>query len=269
MLEKGAVRPAKNVRPDRYARMRTSLRFHNRVTAMIKTISYLRAGIMLAMSALSLTTALAASAVPDTLAQRALACTACHDREHRATSEAWFPRIAGKPAGYLYNQLINFREGRRRYPMMTYMVDHLSDAYLLELAQYFSALNLPYPPVSSPVLPAVRLARGRMLVEKGDATLDLPACASCHGATLTGLVPAVPGLVGLPREYLVAQLGAWKTALRRAAAPDCMAEIAKRLTPDDVSAVTDWLSTRPIPAKPAPATRLPSRPVLACGSMSH
>jgi len=229
----------------------------------------LLAGFMVTLSMLNLSTARAASAVPDTLAQRALACTACHEQEHRATSEAWFPRIAGKPAGYLYNQLINFREGRRRYPMMTYMVDHLSDAYLLELAQYFSALNLPYPSVPSSQLPPDRLARGRMLVEKGDVTLDLPACASCHGATLTGLVPAVPGLLGLPREYLVAQLGAWKTGLRRAAAPDCMAQITKRLTPDDVSAVTDWLSSRPIPAKPAPGTRLPSRPVLACGSMAH
>jgi cytochrome c553 len=30
-------------------------------------------------------------------------------------------RIAGKPAGYLYNQLLNFRDGRRNYPLMTYI----------------------------------------------------------------------------------------------------------------------------------------------------
>lgn len=89
---------------------------------------------------------MAAAAQPqihDTMAQRALACAACHGKEGRATRDGYFPRIAGKPAGYLYNQLINFREGRRRYPLMTYMVGHLSDAYLAEMAQYFSELDVP------------------------------------------------------------------------------------------------------------------------------
>jgi cytochrome c553 len=88
----------------------------------------------------------AGPSVPDTIAQRAIACTACHGKEGRATSDGYYPRIAGKPAGYLHNQLMNFREGRRQYPLMTYMVDHLSDAYLLEIAGYFASLHLPYPP---------------------------------------------------------------------------------------------------------------------------
>jgi cytochrome c553 len=43
--------------------------------------------------------------VPDTTAQRVQACTTCHGKEGRATNQGYFPRIAGKPAGYLYNQL--------------------------------------------------------------------------------------------------------------------------------------------------------------------
>ena len=39
----------------------------------------------------------------------------------------------------------------------------------------------------------------------------------------------VPGLLGLPVDYLNAQLGAWRTGARRAEAPDCMAQIAQRL----------------------------------------
>jgi cytochrome c553 len=68
--------------------------------------------------------------VPDTIAQRVVACTTCHGKEGRATNEGYFPRIAGKPAGYLYNQLVNFRDGRRDYPLMTYLVEHLTDSYL-------------------------------------------------------------------------------------------------------------------------------------------
>ena len=45
----------------------------------------------------------------DTLQQRVKPCTSCHGNEGRATREGYFPRIAGKPAGYLFNQLLNFR----------------------------------------------------------------------------------------------------------------------------------------------------------------
>ena len=55
----------------------------------------------------------AAHTVPDTMAQRVLACTLCHGEQGRSTNAGYFPRIAGKPAGYLYNQLVHFRAGRR------------------------------------------------------------------------------------------------------------------------------------------------------------
>src|SRR5215831_1683408 len=71
--------------------------------------------------------------VPDTLKQRLQACFACHGPEGRATPDGFFPRIAGKPAGYLYNQLQNFRGGRRANATMTYLVDLMSDEYLHEI----------------------------------------------------------------------------------------------------------------------------------------
>lgn len=205
--------------------------------------------------------------VPDTIAQRVQACTLCHGKEGRATNEGYFPRIAGKPAGYLYNQLINFREGRRSNATMTYLVEHLSDAYLLEIASYFSALDLPYPP--PPVTPASKqeLARGDALVHLGDAARGIPACVACHGAKLAGAVPAIPGLLGLPRDYLAAQFGGWRTGQRKASSPDCMARITAMLTPDDVSAVATWLATQAVPshAKPALTVALPLP--IPCGSV--
>ena len=50
---------------------------------------------------------------PDTMAARVLACASCHGAEGEGTSDIYFPRLAGKPAGYLYNQLVAFRDGRR------------------------------------------------------------------------------------------------------------------------------------------------------------
>ncbi|MDO5623409.1 MAG: c-type cytochrome [Pseudomonadota bacterium] len=206
------------------------------------------------------------------MAQRMLACTACHGEQGRAGPDGYYPRLAGKPAGYLYHQLLNFREGRRHYGPMTRLVDPLTDAYLLEIAQYFASLHVPYPPPAQPAAPppAPVLARGERLAHQGDAALRLPACAQCHGSTLMGALPDVPGLLGLPADYLLAQLGGWKTGQRRAHEPDCMADVVQRLSDADAYAVVTWLATRPVPAdtRPAPAlpAPVPGAPELKCGT---
>ncbi len=204
---------------------------------------------------------------PQAMAKRVLACTTCHGREGRATSEGYFPRIAGKPAGYLYNQLLNFRDGRRTYGPMTYLIDHLSDAYLLEIAQHFAGLELPYPPPQTRGASPEMLARGKALVFDGARDRDIPACAQCHGKTLTGVSPAVPGLLGLPRDYLNGQLGAWRTRQRHAAAPDCMATIAGNLTPQEIDGISTWLSSQPVPANSRPASAHAGPLPMTCGSI--
>jgi cytochrome c553 len=231
---------------------------------MPRLLSSLLCIALLASSAASRATA--ASLPKDPMAQRTLACTECHGKEGRAGPDGYYPRIAGKPAGYLYNQLLHFREGRRHYGLMARLLDPLSDEYLMEIARHFAALDVPYPPPAAASLSVVELARGRQLALKGDKAAKLPACAECHGRALTGVLPAAPGLLGLPRDYLNAQLGAWRTGQRRAHAPDCMADIARRLSPEDLAAVAGWLAAQPVPrnAKPAPAPRKP--PATACGS---
>src|SRR6266496_3825766 len=95
----------------------------------------------------------------DTMAQRTLACTPCHGKEGRAGPDGYYPRIAGKPAGYLYNQLLNFRDGRRHYGLMARLLDPLTDTYLLEIAQHFASLELPYAAPRSPSVPDAVLQR--------------------------------------------------------------------------------------------------------------
>jgi cytochrome c553 len=200
-------------------------------------------------------TAHAAPPAPDTMAQRVQACTACHGEQGRAAADGYYPRIAGKPAGYLFNQLTGFRDGRRHYALMVNLIEPLSgpagEAYLREIAAHFAAIDLPYPAPQPPTASPEMLARGRTLALQGDAALGVPACAACHGSALIGVQPATPGLLGLPRDYVNAQLGGWRTGNRRALAPDCMAEVAKALAPQDIGAVSQWLAAQPVPA-PAP-----------------
>jgi cytochrome c553 len=219
--------------------------------------------LLLAVAALAVR---AAPVFEDTMAQRVLACSACHGKEGRAGPDGYYPRIAGKPAGYLYNQLLNFRDGRRHYGLMARLLDPLSDAYLLEIAQHFASLDLPYPAPQPPTVPAATLQRGEEIVLRGDAASGVPSCVQCHGEALTGVLPTTPGLLGLPRDYLNAQLGAWRTGQRQAHAPDCMAEVARRLRLEDLSAATAWLASRALTASTRPASALAKPPPMACGS---
>lgn len=205
---------------------------------------------------------------PNTMAARVAACTACHGEQGRAGADGYYPRLAGKPQDYLYQQLLHFRDGDRIYRPMTHLLAPLPDAYLYEIAGYFAAQHAPYPPPARGPASSALLERGRLLTQQGDPARDVPACVACHGARLSGLGPAIPGLLGLPRDYIGAQIGSWRGDLRRAAAPDCMAEVSKRLTPEDVAAVAAWLSSLPVtePYVPEAAESL-SLP-LACGSQT-
>ena len=215
---------------------------------------------------------LQAQALPfeDTMAQRTLACTGCHGPQGRSGPDGYYPRLAGKPAGYLYNQLVNLQQGRRNYPLMQSLLAPLDDAYLRTLAEYFAELQIPYPPPTAQSTDKALLARGQELVSRGDPALQIPACVQCHGSALTGTQPSVPGLLGLPRDYLNAQLGSWQNGQRQAQAPDCMADIAKRLGDADVHALSTWLSSQTVPVVSTAAARkpplAPGAKEIRCGS---
>ncbi|MBN3787916.1 c-type cytochrome [Burkholderia sp. Ac-20353] len=211
----------------------------------------------------------ATAPAPDTMEARVMGCAACHGAHGEGTDNDYFPRLSGKPAGYLYRQLRAFRDGGRKYPPMNYLLAYLPDAYLRQIAEYFASQHPPFRPPAAPAVDAQVLAHGKALVTDGDHARGVPACATCHGRELTGMSPAIPGLVGLHATYIGAQLGAWRYGTRRAAAPDCMHDIATRLSDSDITAVAAWLAAQPAPADPTPIAEDRSRLPLACGSVAN
>ncbi|BDT60209.1 cytochrome c [Massilia varians] len=196
---------------------------------------------------------------------RVQGCVTCHGQQGEGTANGYFPRIAGKPAGYLYNQLIAFRNGTRHYPPMNYLVAYLPDAYLKEMAEHFAALRPAYPPQERPAVNST-MARGEALVVKGDASKGIPACIACHGKALTGMEPGIPGLAGLRPAYIAGQLTRWKVGERKAAEPDCMKRIANRLSDEDISAVAAYLAHQTPPTTTSPEPSNLVRMPFACGS---
>ena len=233
--------------------------FSNPWQALLKAARLVAAGLLLCSTAHG--SAAEAAPFADTMAERTRSCTACHGAQGRAGPDGYYPRLAGKPADYLYNQLTGFQQGRRHYAPMERLISTLDARYLREIADYFSALTLPYAApknAASQSLNAASAKRAQTLVRNGDAARGLPACAQCHGTALTGTRPDVPGLLGLPADYINAQLGGWRNGQRAALAPDCMAKVVQRLSPDDISALADWLSAQTLPSSDKPADRRPA-----------
>lgn len=226
------------------------------------------AAVLFGVAMLISTTSRAADApsVPDTLQQRIATCTTCHGvhGEGRPGDRNYFPRLAGKPAGYLARQLQDFQSGLRKYAPMEYTVRQLSPTYMREIAEYFAAQQVPYSRSPVPSVSPAELQRGLQLISKGDPARKIPACASCHGSQLTGVEPSTPGLVGLPYDYISAQLGSWRTHTRAMAAPDCMALVASRLSASDITAVAAELASRQLPADTRPQPAGSVTPPLPC-----
>jgi len=204
------------------------------------------------------------ASAPDTMAARAQGCSTCHGPNGEGSNDPYFPRIAGKPAGYLFNQLRNFRDGRRSYPPMNYLLAYLHDDYLKEFADYFA---------TQPIIdhaPAMTVsgagALGQHLALQGDRTRGIPACILCHGPRLTGIEPGIPGLAGLNPRYIAAQLVSWRVGTRRAAEPDCMHSIASRLSEAEIGQVSAWLAAQPLPSPLTPAAMGAWKTPIACGS---
>ncbi|MBO9647703.1 MAG: c-type cytochrome [Variovorax sp.] len=202
----------------------------------------------------------------DSMEARVQGCVTCHGQSGQGTENGYFPRIAGKPAGYLYNQLVAFRDGTRHYAPMNYLVAYLPDAYLKEIAQHFASQRPPFAPGEAMKVDPEALRRGATLVAAGDSGKGIPACVACHGVGLTGMEPGIPGLVGLRPTYVVAQLTRWRVGERHAAEPDCMKRVATRLSDADMNAVAAFLSQQGAPKDPSPEPANLVRMPLACGS---
>lgn len=202
----------------------------------------------------------------DSIEARVQGCVTCHGQSGQGTADGYFPRIAGKPAGYLYNQLVAFRDGTRKYPPMNYLVAYLPNPYLREIAEYFAKQRPAFAAKEAPVTDPSAMARGKALVTAGDPGKQIPACVACHGVGLTGMNPGIPGLVGLRAAYIVAQLTRWRVGDRHAMEPDCMKRIASRLSEPDVAAVAAWLSLQEPPKDASPESSNLVRMPLACGS---
>lgn len=181
---------------------------------------------------------------------QAWSCASCHGAAGQGNLST--PRLAGQPAAYLKKQLQDFASGQRHNDSMALVARALTADEMDKVAHYYAAIDLRTQ--AAPTLGG-DLARGRELAEKGDWKTDVPACFSCHGTAGEGVAPGFPALAGQKPDYLFAQLAAWHAGERKNSPQRLMDGIAKRMSPQDMRSVADYLGALPARAGGAVASQ--------------
>lgn len=130
--------------------------------------------------------------------RKAEACATCHGRNGNAAAPGT-PSLAGQPAYFTHWQLIKYRDGRRKDPVMAPLAGILSDADMADLSAYYALQRATRRPA---VTDPARVEAGRQLAARYH-------CTSCHRPGLTGQEQAAR-LAGQDFDYLLRLLRGFK-----------------------------------------------------------
>jgi cytochrome c553 len=163
------------------------------------------------------------------------ACVSCHGASGNSTI-AVNPKLSGQPEAYLYKQLVNFTSPLRNNPVMTTYAKMLTDDEKKNIAAYLST----QAPKAGAAKNKDSIELGKKIYRGGIAEKHVPACASCHGPAGGGIPAQYPRLAGQHQDYTGAQLTAFRADGRKNSAE--MSTIAKRLSDDEIKAVSDYVA---------------------------
>ena len=199
--------------------------------------------VVFAIAAGSLSSALAqtAAAKPSPDKGKAIAttvCAACHGQDGNSPTPI-NPKLAGQIPEYIEKQLANFKANTaRKNPVMMAMSAPLSPEDVRNVAAYYGMQKAKDGAARN----ADSVALGRKIYRGGDVNRGLAACASCHGATGTGLPAQYPRLAGQYAEYTETQLRAFRIGERSNDANRSMRTVAEKLSDAEIKAVADYIA---------------------------
>lgn len=171
------------------------------------------------------------------------ACQSCHSADGGGMATGGIPRLAGLSETYLERQLMNFRSGKRKSPIMQPIAASLSEKEVAQLAAYFAAL--PAPAVTPASGDAALLGKGEAIATVGDWGHEIPACFQCHGPGGRGVGADFPAIAGQSSLYVANQIAAWKTGRRSNDPAGLMKAVADKLSADQVKAVSAFIASQP------------------------
>ena len=161
---------------------------------------------------------------------KAQACAACHGADGNSPAGN-FPNLAGQTWRYIYVQLKDYKEGRRKDAVMSPMAASLSRQEMIDVANFFAA-QMAKP--SSFKADEAKIKLGKA---KADETL----CTMCHLGGLSGQ-NEIPRLAGQQYDYLVKQMKNFKARSRTNDAGN-MTSVAQTLSDADIENLAHYITS--------------------------
>jgi len=194
---------------------------------MQKTTVYPLLAAIAALGALA--SASPAGAGPD-ISEKAQACMACHGAGGNSAMPE-VPILAGQTSRYIYLQLRDFKEGRRKNELMSPMAKDLSKEEMLALGDYFAAQKR-----------TGQNERGDATrVDAGNKIADAALCTMCHLGGFAGQ-NEVPKVAGQHYSYVKKQLMAFKYKERTNDAGNMQA-VVRTMSDEDLEALAAYVAT--------------------------
>jgi len=161
--------------------------------------------------------------------EAAQACFACHGPEGNSTNPA-YPILAGQNWRYIYIELRDFKEGRRKDPQMSPMAANLTRDQMIALGNYFAAQK--QKPIGFKA-DAAKVAAGRKIS-------DTVLCPMCHQGDFVGQ-NEIPRVAGQWPPYVKKQLEDFR-AKRRTNDAGNMTSVAAGLSDDDIENLSQYIA---------------------------
>ncbi len=164
----------------------------------------------------------------------ALNCTMCHGAQGLSNSNA--PNLAGQYPEVLMKQLHDYKSGKRSSPVMEAISRNLPDQDIGDLAAYYAYLPKARtaPTSYDETLPK--------LVRVGDPMRNIAPCISCHGGVDQKL--GAPWLEGLPKDYVVDQLNAFRSGRRHNDSEAQMRNMVRTMTAAEIAEVAAFYARK-------------------------
>ncbi|SFE75616.1 cytochrome c [Nitrosomonas sp. Nm166] len=201
--------------------------------------------------ALALSAPISAETAPDANPAPATAeeiasgiCAGCHNADGNSVIPM-NPILAGQHAEYIIKQLIDFKANesepaKRNSPVMSSMVAALSAEDMKKLGAYYAKQKTNPSQVAASDEKLIET--GKILYHGGNIENGVPACASCHGPTGSGIPPRYPALAGQHADYTLAQLNLFNTG-DRTNDNGIMEKVLARMSGQEKRAVSAYIAT--------------------------
>lgn len=168
-------------------------------------------------------------------ASYAAVCVACHAADGNSTVPLQ-PSLAQQHPEYLHKQMLEFKSGVRKDPIMQGFAAGLSEEESRNISYWLASQKAKPGFAKEPAL----VLQGERIYRGGIPDRHVPACAGCHSPNGAGIPSQYPRLSGQHADYTVKQMVAFRDGTRTNNA--VMQGVAAKMNDREIKAVSDYIA---------------------------